>query len=146
MIYGADARKKPRLNMWFIAKWSVVLVIVTTAAVVCVWQRNTILSLGYRIGELEKEISVAETEGSKLQVELVRLQKPQRLWTEVREREIGLQEPLARQKVTLLAPRPLRFPEAKRGVARSRSAGRGDGSEVSVVAASSEGSVLRRRR
>jgi cell division protein FtsL len=107
MTYQAQARKKPRLNMRFIAKWSVFAFIVLATAVIYVWQRNTTISLGYEISDLRKRISVAGNEEQKLRTDLVSLQSPQRLLKEVKERQLGLEVPSPNQKMTLLTPPPL---------------------------------------
>lgn len=146
VTYMAHARKKPRLGMRFMAKWSVLALIVIATAVAYVWQRNTIISLGYRIEELGKGISSAGKEESKLRVTLVRLQKPQRLWEEVRERALGLEEVSPNQVMTLLTPRPFGLPPAKRRVSDYPPAAPETAVKVSVPAPHRETSVLRWRR
>jgi len=146
VTYGVQARRKPRLTMRLIGKWSVIVFILIATAVAYVWQKNTIISLGYRINELRKGISTAGTEELKLRATLVRLQRPQRLWAEIRERELGLEEPSPKQKITLAAPRPFRLPVAKRGTARSAPAVSATVARISVRRPHPENPPSRRRR
>lgn len=107
VTYEAQARKKPRLSMRFIARWSVFAFIIIATAVIYVWQKNTVISLGYEISDLRKSISAAGTKELKLRADLVSLQSPQRLLKELKERQLGLEVPSQNQKMTLLPPPPL---------------------------------------
>jgi len=146
VTYGAQARKKPRLSMRFIAKWSVVAFIVIAAAVAYVWQKNTIISLGYRIDGLRKDIVAAGDEELKLQARLARLQRPDWLWEEVKARELGLQKFSPNQVMELPTPPPFRLPPAQRRIAHYPPAVSGAVAKVSAAAPHRERSVLRRRR
>ncbi len=146
VTFGTQARKKPRLSMRLIAKWSVIVFILLATAVAYVWQRNTIISLGYRITELRKDISVAGDEELKLQAELVRLQRPQRLWEEVNARGLGLQRESPNQVMVLGTPRPFRLPPANKEAAHCPPVVPRSLAKLSVAAPHYESSVLSRRR
>lgn len=146
MTYGAKARRKPRLSMRLVAKWSLVAVLLIATAVVYVWQRNTIITLGYDIRDLKKSIRQSENEERKLQVTLATLQTAQRLLKEVEERQLGLLEPSSQQRMTVVAPRPLDFPRKRRTGIYDPPAASGPLARVSAATPHRENTVLRRRR
>lgn len=146
MTYGAKARKKPRLSMRFIAKWSVFAFVLLVTAVVYVWQRNTIISLGYRINVLQRDITQAENEELKLQAELVRLQRPDWLWQEVNDRALGLQRESPNQVMTLSTPRKFELPSAKTSAPHHHPAVSRIVGKLSVATPPRESSVLTLRR
>jgi len=153
VTYKAQAKKKPRLSMRFIAKWSVFAFVLIVTAVAYVWQQNTKITLGYRINELERDIQAAGNEELKLRAKLVRLQRPDWLWEEVSARALGLQAISPSQRMTLATPRPLELPPAKRKAARyphaaPRTVGKvaGPGFSPGAPAPQRESSVLKQRR
>jgi cell division protein FtsL len=146
VTYKAEVKKKPHLGMRFIAKWSVPVFVLTVTAVVYVWERNTIISLGYGIREMERAISVAESEGQKLQVELMKLQRPQRLMDEIDKRRLGLVEVSPSRVKTLVTPRPVALRERKEKGIGFPPAASWPVAELPVAAPHRESSVLRQRR
>ncbi len=153
VTYRAQAKKRPRLSMRFIAKWSVFAFILIVTAVAYVWQQNTKITLGYRINELERNILAAGNEELKLRAKLVRLQRPDWLSEEVNARALGLQTISPKQRLTLATPRPLELPPAKREAARyphaaPRTVGKvaGPGFRPGAPAPHGESSVLKQRR
>lgn len=146
MTYGVRARKRPPLTMRLIARWSVVVFIVIGTAVAYVWQRNTMISLGYRIHELRKNIKAAGDEELKRQAALAKLRRPDRLWEEVIARQLGLQKISPRQVMELATPRPFSEPSIKPMRAHYPPAVPGTVAKVSITAPHRERSVLRRER
>jgi len=146
VMYLSQRKKKPPLTMRSMARWSVFASIVIAAAVVYVWQTNTKIALGYRIEKLRGDISSAVSEESKLRVALVSLQSPQRLWEEINERALGLQEVSPSQVMTLATPRPFGLPPTKRRVSHYPPAVLRTATSVSVPAPHRETSVFRSRR
>ena len=146
VTYGVQAGKKPRLTMRFIARWSVVVFMVIATAVTYVWQKNTIISLGYRIHELRREIKAAGDEELKFRASLAKLQRPDRLWEEVNARQLGLHKIRPEQVMRLATPPPLSEPEKKWTIAYYPPAVSETVAKVSVTAPHRESTVLRRRR
>ncbi len=143
VTYGAKARKKPCLNMRFIAKWSVFAFVLLVTAVVYVGERNTIISLGYRINALQKDITQAENEELKLHAELVGLQRPDWLWREVKDRALGLERESPKQVITLSTPRKFELSSAKRRAAHHHPAVSRIVGKLSVATPPRESSVRR---
>ena len=146
VTYGVRAKKKPRLTMRFIAKWSLVALIVIGTAVGHVWQRNTIISLGYDIHRLGKDIKAAEEEGLKLRAALAKMQRPDRIWEEVLRKDLGLQKISPGQVMELETPPPFHLPPTKPGIADYPPAVSGIVAKVSVTAPHRDTSVSRSRR
>ncbi len=146
MTYQAQAAKKPRLSTRLIAKWFVCVFIVIAAAVVYVWQRNTVISLGYDMNKLRKEASRAGEEEQKLRATLVSLQTAQRLLTEVKQRQLGLQDVSPSQRMSLVAPRRLGLASATRETLNDPPAASQSLANVTAATPHRGNSVLKRRR
>ena len=146
MTYRAKIRKKPRLSMLFIAKWSLPAIVIIATAVAYVWQTNTVISLGYEMNKLKKNISESGDEALKLQSALVTLQRAQRLLEEVKERNLGLERPSPHQVMSLQMPRPFDSSPTKRENAYDPPAASGPLANVTAATPHRERSVLRQRR
>jgi cell division protein FtsL len=146
VTYHAKARKTPRLNMESVVKWSVVAVIVIATAVVYVWQRNTIITLGYEISNLKKEIREAGTEELKLQAKLAPLYTTQHILKQVREKGLDLAEVPPGQRMTLVMPRPIEVSPTRRKLTQIPPAASGSLANVSAAAPHRDYTVLRQKR
>jgi hypothetical protein len=132
--------------MLFIVKWSLPAMVVIATAVTYVWQTNTVISLGYEISKLKKNISESGDEALKLQSALVTLQRAQRLLEEVRDRNLGLERPSPHQVMSLRTPRPFDSSPMKRKTTYDPPAASGPLANVSAATPHRERSVLRQRR
>lgn len=146
MTYAAKARKKPRLSVGFIAKWSVLAFLVIAAAVLYVWQKNLVITLGYEITELKKQIRDAGEEELKLQAKLAPLYTTQYLLKKVQEKGLDLQEVPQGRRITLATPRPLEGVPAIKEVTHNPPAAPGSMARLSAAAPHRESTVLKQKR
>lgn len=146
MTYAAQARKKPRLSVGFITKWSVLAFLVIAAAVVYVWQKNLVITLGYDITELKKQIRDAGEEELKLQAKLAPLYTTQYLLKKVQEKGLDLQEVPQARRITLATPRPLKGSPLFEKVTHNPPAAPGSMARLSAAAPHRESTVLQQKR
>jgi len=146
VTYRAKARKTPRLSMGSVARWSVLAFILIATAVVYVWQRNTIITLGYEITGLKKEIREAGTEEQKLRVKLASLHATRNILTKVKEKGLDLEEVPPSRRITLAMPRPIELSPTKQKVTQNPPAASGSLANVSAAAPHRERTVLRQKR
>lgn len=146
VTYAAKAQKKPRLSVGFIVKWSVLASLVIAAAVVYVWQKNLVITLGYDITELKKQIRDAGEEELKLQAKLAPLYTTPYLLQKVREKGLDLQEVPQSRRITLATPRPLDGAPVIRKVTHNPPAAPGSMARLSAAAPHRESIVLQQKR
>jgi len=146
VTFAAKARKKPRLSTRFIAKWSVLAFLVIGAAVLYVWQKNVIITLGYDITGLKKEIREAGEEELKLQVKLAPLHTTQYLLKKVQEKGLDFQEVPQTRLITLATPPPLEEMPAIRRVTHNPPAASGSLATPSATTPHRESIVLQQKR
>ncbi len=146
MTYRAKARKAPRLNMAAAAKWSVLAFIMIATAVIYVWQRNTVITLGYEMSGLKKDIREAATEQLKLRAKLVPLQTTQHLLRKVEEKGLDLEAVPPSRRITVAMPRPIELSPAKRKVPQSPPAASRSLANVSAAAPHRDYTVSRQKR
>jgi hypothetical protein len=119
---------------------------VIAAAVLYVWQKNLVITLGYDITELKRQIRDAGEEELKLQAKLAPLYTTQYLLNKVQEKGLDLQEVPQARRITLATPRPLSATPAMATVTHNPPAAPGSVARLSAAAPHRESTVLQQKR